>query len=141
MVVPQKKSPAEAGLFIWTCARTQILRAARRREPAQMPSRPRPNRLSVAGSGTAFGVKTALISMSSWLSSGPAPESSQNSQAVLPLLETLKAIDWLAFQPSESFCWLVTQPTRVEGPDSEQNRKSSAPGPTSSEPISIGFEK
>ena len=46
------------------------------------PIRLSPNSASMLGSGTVVaGVNTARMIMSSWLSSGPAPESSQNSQA------------------------------------------------------------
>ena len=83
----------------------------RRLAPGQVPRRPRPR------AGPAWrvpaprcGVNAALISMSSWIgSSGPAPESSQNSQG---RVARDAECDRLAAPgiPSRSFCALVTQP-------------------------------
>lgn len=88
-----KKTRREAGFSLQRAGKTSHYIFFRRVRASPMPSKPRPNSASVAGSGTVVaGVNTARMIMSSWLSSGPAPESSQNSQAELPTIDI--AIDW-----------------------------------------------
>ena len=97
------------------CKAFAITLSSGARSARPTPSKPRPNSASVPGSGTVVaGVNTARMIMSSWLSSGPAPESSQNSHAELPMIDI--AIDCQEYRPRPSFCSLLRQPTSEYGP-------------------------